>query len=71
MPTADAPTPLARLILASGKSYRELAAASGVPHPTIHAIAQGRVPGSVPAAGAILRAIGKRWADLDQPPACK
>lgn len=64
--TRTAATPLARLIRESGKSFRELAALTGVHHTSIHAIAQGRSEGSMPAVGKILEALGKRWADLDE-----
>lgn len=65
MPATDAPTPIARLILASGLGLREIERRTGLTATTVKQVRDG-ADARLSTARKILAAIGKRFADLDR-----
>jgi DNA-binding phage protein len=59
-------TRLLHLVEADGRSHRSIAHDAGLHQPTLsRVLSGGRTDPSVSTVGALLRALGRSWADLD------
>lgn len=56
---------LRRLVEADGRSHTAIAAAAGLPQPTVSRIVGGQPDADVSTLARILAALGRTWADLD------